>query len=187
MSDPAAAYDRLRAETAEMFGYDLGNLSLTQGLQLDLVSLLRLEVDTMQGQVLAGQVVDLTRLVAAHGMLQKLLPERALVAPAPAVEDRGSPTARERLRQLIENVFAAKDAELAESCQREEAVMAAEAMSASPPPPEPPPEPPEEKAPSDERVVPFVAVRHGPPPGDDESSEGWSSMRAPWRPFTHRY
>jgi hypothetical protein len=47
--DPAAAYAALRHETAAMFNYDIANLSLTQGLQLDLVSLLRLEVDMMQG------------------------------------------------------------------------------------------------------------------------------------------
>jgi hypothetical protein len=84
--DPAAVYERLRDETAGMFGYDLTNLSLTQGLQLDLVSLLRLEVDTMQGKVLAGDTVDLQRLVAAHGLLAKMLPASALVAPAAAAD-----------------------------------------------------------------------------------------------------
>jgi hypothetical protein len=82
--DPAAAYDRLRTETAAMFGFDVSNLTLTQGLQLDLVSLLRLEVDSMHGAVLAGETVDLKRLEMAHDMLQKLLPDKALVAPAPA-------------------------------------------------------------------------------------------------------
>jgi hypothetical protein len=82
-ADPSATYDRLRAETAEMFDYDLASASLTQGLQIDLVSLLRLEIDTMSGRVLAGETVDLQRLVAAHGLLQKMLPAQALVAPAP--------------------------------------------------------------------------------------------------------
>ena len=93
MNDPAAAYDRLRTETAAMFGFDVSNLTLTQGLQLDLVSLLRLEVDTMQGAVFAGETVDLKRLEMAHDMLQKLLPEKALVAPAPTPDARKDDTA----------------------------------------------------------------------------------------------
>jgi hypothetical protein len=62
-----------------------------------LVSLLRLEIDTMSGLVLAGETVDLARLVAA-----KMLPERALVAPAPPAEVRFGNDARKKLRALIE-------------------------------------------------------------------------------------
>jgi hypothetical protein len=100
--DPAATYERLRDETAAMFNYDIANLSLTQGLQIDLVSLLRLEIDTMSGAVLAGKTVDLSRLVAAHGLLQKMLPESALVAPS-AAADHTDPFAgaREELRALL--------------------------------------------------------------------------------------
>jgi hypothetical protein len=100
--DPAATYERLRDETAGMFGYDLTNLSLTQGLQIDLVSLQRLEIDTMQGKVLAGETVDLQRLVAAHGLLAKMLPSSALVAPA-AAADNPDPFAgaREELRAFL--------------------------------------------------------------------------------------
>lgn len=82
IADPAAAYERLKIETAAMLGFDVSDLTLTQGLQLDLVSLLRLEVDTMQGAALSGEQVDLQRLAVAHGMLQKMLPPQALVAPA---------------------------------------------------------------------------------------------------------
>jgi hypothetical protein len=100
--DPAVAYDRLRAETAQMFDYDLANASLTQGLQIDLVSLLRLEIDSMSGAVLAGKTVDLSRLVAAHGLLKQMLPERSLVAPAPPAEVRFSGEHQAKLRRLIE-------------------------------------------------------------------------------------
>ena len=103
MSDPSAAYDRLRVETAEMLKLDVANLSLVEGLQLDLVSMLRLEVDGLQGAVLAGEQVDLGRLSTALGMLRQLLPEKSLVAsPAAAPETRFGTNHRERLRQLIE-------------------------------------------------------------------------------------
>ena len=119
--DPAATYERLRDETAAMFNYDIANLSLTQGLQLDLVSLLRLEVDTMQGKVLAGDTVDLARLVAAHGLLQKMLPAQALVAPA-STADNPDPFAgaREELARLFEQRAEA----LARRDRRREAEMA---------------------------------------------------------------
>jgi hypothetical protein len=144
-TDPAADYAALRTETSEMFGYDLANLSLTQGLQLDLVSLLRLEVDTMQGQVLAGDTVDLNRLVTAHAMLQKMLPERSLVAPAPAPEARFGNEHRARLRDLIERtVLASTPDEDADTMQREEAAAVAAALpidtaQAAPVAPSPPP------------------------------------------------
>jgi hypothetical protein len=102
IADPAAAYERLRAETAAMLKLSPDSSSLVEGLQVDLVSLLRLEVDMLQGQVLAGETVDLTRLVAAHGMLQKMLPERALVAPAPAAADHDFAGAKEELRRLLD-------------------------------------------------------------------------------------
>jgi hypothetical protein len=100
--DPAATYERLKTETAGMFGYDLADLSLTQGLQIDLVSLLRLEVDSMQGKVLAGETVDLARLVAAHGLLAKMLPTSALVAPAAAADHHDQfAGAREELARFL--------------------------------------------------------------------------------------
>ena len=76
MSDPIAAYERLRAETAQMLKLDSANLSLVEGLQLDLVSLLRLEVDGLQAAVLGGAQVDLARLSTAHTLLQKMHPRR---------------------------------------------------------------------------------------------------------------
>jgi hypothetical protein len=147
IADPAAAYAALRASTAEMFDYDLASASLTQGLQIDLVSLLRLEVDTMQGRVLAGETVDLQRLVAAHGLLSRMLPAQALVAPA-AAADQGDPFAgaREELAALLDKRFAAIAARraylLRDVLEREEmAACMAAAPSApvlvAPSPPEP--------------------------------------------------
>jgi hypothetical protein len=82
-ADPAAAYAALRDETAQMLKLDAANLSLVEGLQLDVIALLRLEIDGLHGAALSGETVDLQRLAVAHGMLQKTL-GGALVAPAPA-------------------------------------------------------------------------------------------------------
>lgn len=109
-ADPAATYEKLKRDTASMFGYDLPDLSLTQGLQLDLVSLLRLEIDTMSGKVLAGEVVDLARLTAAHGLLKSLLPEKSLVGPAaPAAEVRFSTAHQAKLRADLERILSSDD------------------------------------------------------------------------------
>jgi hypothetical protein len=86
MSDPASTYTRLRAETAAMLGVDTADMSKTEGLRLDITSLLLLEIDSLQGSILANEKVDLARLASALTMLQKLLPEKALVAPAAAAD-----------------------------------------------------------------------------------------------------
>jgi hypothetical protein len=157
MNNPAAAaYDRLRCETAAMLGLNLAELSLVQGLQLDLVSLLRLEVDGLQGQVLAGQPVDLSRLATSLKMLQELLPESALVAREAAVVTKAPADARERLAALLHGIVAARDAEkehnLADAMEREEAVMEAEAFTGQP-------EPEVLPLPADGKVVPLAGAR----------------------------
>jgi hypothetical protein len=158
IGDPAAAYAALRDSTAAMFDYDLADLSLTQGLQIDLVSLLRLEVDTMQGKVLAGETVDLTRLVAAHGMLAKLLPERALVAPAPAAANPDFASAKEELNNfLIQRAAALEHCEQRESAQlreenarlREQVIQMQAQIRATPQPAAPAVKPPSNVVPID--------------------------------------
>jgi hypothetical protein len=99
-ADPAAAYTALRAETVRLLGLDpAGTMSLAQDLQVDLLALLRLEVDTLNGRVLAGEAVDLNRLSVAFGMLQKLLPPAELKAETCHHDFSG---AREELERLLE-------------------------------------------------------------------------------------
>jgi hypothetical protein len=103
-ADPAAAtaYERLKLETAQMLGLNTDSSSLLENLQVDLVSLLRLQIDDLQGRVLNGEQVDLARLSAALTMLRQLLPEKALVAPAAAADrDDQFAGAREELRALL--------------------------------------------------------------------------------------
>jgi hypothetical protein len=99
-ADPAAAtaYERLKLETAQMLGLNTDSSSLLENLQVDLVSLLRLQIDDLQGRVLNGEQVDLGRLSTAVAMLQKLLPQ-SLIAPAAGPDFSG---AREELARLFE-------------------------------------------------------------------------------------
>jgi hypothetical protein len=77
----------------------------------------------MQGRVLAGETVDLTRLVAAHSLLQKMLPGGALVAPASAAGHDFS-GAREELRHfLIQRADAIESREVRETERLREQVV----------------------------------------------------------------
>jgi hypothetical protein len=150
----------LRVETAQMLNLDIADLSLVAGLQLDLVSLLRLEVDGLQGSALAGEQIDLDRLSTALGMLRQLLPERALVsAPPPPPETRFGDQHRKRLRELVERVVLREDPgdpgeveRLRDACEREERTMADEGAGREPEPvpaaPMAPPARPQRKAPT---------------------------------------
>ena len=191
--DPSTTYERLRAETAEMFDYDLASASLTQGLQIDLVSLLRLEIDAMSGRVLAGETVDLTRLVAAHGLLRQMLPERALVAPAPPPEARFGTEHRERLRKIIEKTLLADDTNKAERmadiAAREE--MAALAAADTAPAPVAPP-PPVTLPPPADNVVPLDVARAAERAADERAwrahvyGNGGALIAPAWTPPDER-
>lgn len=139
-NDPAATYAALRTETAQMLKLDADALGLVDGLQLDITSLLRLVIDSLQGRVLAGEEVDLGKLQVAHALLRQMLPAQLAASPPPAETSRFGPDHRARLRQLIENVVLREDetkaATLADAQAREEAVAADEAAGVAPAPPE---------------------------------------------------
>lgn len=103
-SDPATSYERLRIETAQMLRLNVDSASLVENLQVSLVAILRMEVDTLEGQVLAGDTVDLKRLELALGMLRTLLPAQALVSAPPPAEVRFSGEHQKKLREMIEKV-----------------------------------------------------------------------------------
>ena len=127
IGDPASTYAALRTETATLLKLDPDSAGLVENLQIDLVALLRLEVDGLSGAALAGQQVDLRRLEVALGMLRQMLPAQALIAPTPVPESRFGPSARERLRELIETTVLAEDVAEAERMRdvREREEMAA--------------------------------------------------------------
>jgi hypothetical protein len=81
-----ATYRELRAETAVVFGYDPERLTPLQSTRVDLVVTMRVALDGLQQQLLAGVAVDFNKLLAASEALTKLLPalaepERRSVAP----------------------------------------------------------------------------------------------------------
>jgi hypothetical protein len=125
MSDPAHDYEMLRAETAQMLGIDLAALSPADGLRLDLTALLRLSLDTLQGQALSGREVDLSRLQACYGMLAKLLPA-AVEAPPQLREDH---SARAKVAALIAGYVTANEAGEAESDERLWEALATDALA----------------------------------------------------------
>ena len=173
--DPATTYERLKIETAEMLNLNVASSSLLENLQVDLVALLRLEIDTLQGAVLAGESVDLNRLSTALTMLRTLLPAQALVAPAPAPESRFGPSARERLRALIERTVLTPPVDDPGELERKAELMRREEMAAviaaggSVEAPAPPPEP------TPTNVVPIDANSRMPPAHylKDGQREAW--------------
>jgi hypothetical protein len=133
-SDPAVAYERLKIETAGMLNLNVASSSLLENLQVDLVSLLRLQIDDLQAKVLSGEQVDLNRLSTALTMLRQLLPERALVSAPPPPETRFGSEHRERLRRLIEKAVRSDDeaeAERLRDVREREELAAAVAAGAS--------------------------------------------------------
>jgi hypothetical protein len=103
-ADPAKSYAALRDETAAMLNLNADSASLVENLQVSLVAILRMEVDTLEGQVLSGDSVDLKRLEIALGMLRQLLPAQALVSAPPPAEVRFSGEHQAKLREMIRKV-----------------------------------------------------------------------------------
>jgi hypothetical protein len=82
-------YAKARSETAELLNYDLACLTPDQSLRLDCAVALRLALDDLQGRVVRGESIDVTRMLTASEALARLLPPSALATPPP--EPRGDP------------------------------------------------------------------------------------------------
>jgi hypothetical protein len=79
---------RARRESAELIGLDAEHLSPADTLRCDMISALRIVIDSEQANVVDGGRADLGRLVVATEYLIKLLPARQLESPPPT---RGDP------------------------------------------------------------------------------------------------
>jgi hypothetical protein len=123
--DPAREYAALRSQTAQTLNLDLADLSPADGLKLDLTSLLRLSLDSLQGAALAGREVDLSRLQSCYGMLAKLLPA-AVEAPPQLREDH---SVRAKVAALLNGYETARRFEEAESDERLFEALAADALA----------------------------------------------------------
>jgi hypothetical protein len=143
MIEAKESYEKLRGETAAMLGFG-SEPSLIQGLQIDLIALLRLEIDTMQGEVFSGAPVDLDRLSTALQMSQKLLPEASLRATpiAQAMPDGTAESvfARAKLITLLDGYAEDRRRQLAANPNRAREQLEVEiaaALEQYPPPPAP--------------------------------------------------
>jgi hypothetical protein len=70
-----------RSEAAVLLGVDIDHLSAADSLRVDMVSALRLVIDSEQASVLSGSSADLGKLNVAVQSLIALLPGRELPAP----------------------------------------------------------------------------------------------------------
>jgi hypothetical protein len=72
-----------RREAATLLGVDIEHLSAADSLRVDMISALRLVIDSEQASILSGGQADLGKLNVAVQSLIALLPGRELPEPAP--------------------------------------------------------------------------------------------------------
>jgi hypothetical protein len=138
-ADPSVAYENLRRESCALLGLDPdGAPTPLEQMQTDLTGIVRMTIDAIQGDLLAGREADVGRLATCVALLGKLLPQKL---EAEAKHDLPS-DARERLAQLIDNqaTAAAYDDEhrWAEASEVEAEVEAAAMLPPAPALPGPP-------------------------------------------------
>ena len=90
MSVTPSVYAKARSEVLALFGWKADSLSPDQMLRLDCAVALRLALDDLQGRVVRGESVDMSRMLSASEALSRLLPPAVLAAP-PAEADRADP------------------------------------------------------------------------------------------------
>jgi hypothetical protein len=81
MSVTAAGYAKARAEIIGLFGWDADILAPAQVLRVDCATALRLALDELQGRLVRGEAVDVTKMLTASEALSRLLPAAVLAAP----------------------------------------------------------------------------------------------------------
>jgi hypothetical protein len=88
MAERSDDLQRSRAEAALLLRLDPQNLSPADELKCDLISTLRLSIDSAQADALEGRAADLGRLIVATESLVKLLPSET---PKPAANHDADP------------------------------------------------------------------------------------------------
>jgi hypothetical protein len=83
MSITPTIYAKARSEVLALFGWNANSLSPDPMLRLDCAVALRLPLDDLQGRVVRGESVDMTRMLTASEALSRLLPPTVLAAPPP--------------------------------------------------------------------------------------------------------
>jgi hypothetical protein len=79
-------YEKARRETAALLGYKLERLTPEQTTRLDLATALRIGIDDMQGKIVRGKSIDVSKMLAASEALARILPPEVLASP-PARDD----------------------------------------------------------------------------------------------------
>jgi hypothetical protein len=115
-----AVYQKVRATTIALLGFDPGDLTPTQSARVDVATALRFAIDDMQQRLLNGQSVDSQRLLAASEALARLMPP----SKEPSSEITGE-SARQKLLQTVLAVIAAEDAESSQAASEMESIAAA--------------------------------------------------------------
>jgi hypothetical protein len=100
VSDGAELYRKLRLETISLLNLDAANLTVAQSTKVDLVASLRLALDGLTAKQLAGESIDLGKLLSASEALERLLPKAVFDAEPnrPSHED----DVRKRFSDLID-------------------------------------------------------------------------------------
>jgi hypothetical protein len=119
MSITPQVYAKARAEIVAVFGWNADSLSADQTLRIDVAVALRLAVDDLQGRVVRGETIDVTRMLTASEALSRLLPPAVLANAPEQRDDRGDHEAtiaplRKLYRHLHEQVhtLSAENAQL---------------------------------------------------------------------------
>jgi hypothetical protein len=98
-ADPAKVYAKLRADAAKLLNLDANKMSALESMQCDLVSVLMLELDMLQGAQLAGRAIDISRVSDAVKILRSLLP--AATTEAHRTTSTSSTARPKRLQMLL--------------------------------------------------------------------------------------
>jgi hypothetical protein len=135
----ATFFEALRRSSARLLKLDADCLSGSEAVRVDRCAALRLLLDRMASQQLAGGELDAKSYIAASQELERLLGGQ----PEAPTHVFASNEARNKLRAMIERTLGNENtaaAELADVMAREEAVQAlaaapGDAAQAAPPPP----------------------------------------------------
>jgi hypothetical protein len=89
MSITPSLYAKARSEIIALFHWNADSLSPDQTLRLDCAVSLRLCLDHLQGCIIRGESIDVSRMLTASEALSRLLPPSALAVPPS--EQHGDP------------------------------------------------------------------------------------------------
>jgi hypothetical protein len=81
MSITPSLYTKARSEILALFAWNADSLTPEQMLRIDCAIALRLALDDLQGRIVRGESIDVTRMLNASEALSRLLPPTALATP----------------------------------------------------------------------------------------------------------